>query len=155
MLAALLAGGGLPETATSGGTSTSAAEAQGRKYVEVLTRNCSLPYGLNASDVPDSALDEGGRSRYGGLTLHGGIENPGRCEIDLSVRLSDLYCVSYTERALITIKNSGASVPYRAYHSGGRAGVGDVHHAEIQITGENFKGNKLKMGRAGLADLSP
>ena len=108
--------------------------------------------------MPDEALDEGGRAGHGGVDLLGGIINPGRCEIDINPSgggpVRDLYCVSYTERALVTIKNSGASVPYRAYHGAGRAGVGDAYHPEVQITGEDFDGNKLKMGRAGLAEYN-
>ena len=154
---ALAASGGAP----GGGSpvaDTPAAEAVGRSYYEVLPRDRFAPYALNASDVPDDALDEGGRSGYGGLTLHGGIINPGRCEIDINPSgggpIRDLYCVSYTERALVTIKNSGASVPYRAYHSGGRAGVGNAYHHDVQIVGEDFNGNNLKMGRAGLAEYN-
>lgn len=159
---ALLAGGGIPgsDSAPGGipGADTPAAEAVGRSYYESLSRNRFSPYGLNASDVPDEALMEGSREGYGGVPLHGGIVNPGRCEIDINPSgggdVHDLYCVSYTERALVTIKNSGASVPYRAYHSGGRAGVGDAYHAEVQIEGQDVNSNKLKMGRAGLAEYN-
>ena len=156
LLGALLAlsdGGLLPGGTPAGipGVDAPVAEAVGRAF----DRNWSR-YALNASDVPDDALDEGGRAGYGGVTLHGGTVNPGRCEIDInpSGNVRDLYCVSYTERALVTITNGRDPVPYRAYVTGGRAGMGDVYHAGVQIMGKNLGDDDIKLGRAGLVEYN-
>ena len=165
---ALLAGGGLPEPPPGAipaipGADAPAAEAVGRPYDTSHDPHLRKPYGLNASDVSDEALMAGSLAGYDGTApMWGGDPNPGRCVIDINPPASqdngevhDLFCVSYTERALVTFTASGASVPYRAYVSGGRAGMGDAYHAGVQIVGEHARdGSDINLGRAGLAEYN-
>ena len=158
-LLALLGDGFLPAPAIpfapgmTGLGQVPAAEAWGREFRR------AKEFVRNASDVPDAEL--GDTVNY----------DAGRCavEIDLSgwggsgqygrngrgVH-KDLFCYSYTDRAIVTLTVDNAAKAYRAYASTGRAMPADAQdwHPNVQTKDRDRHGREQELGRAGLAEYN-
>ena len=139
---ALLASGGLP-VPLPGVAPPDAAEALGRDFL------AHGEFVKNASDVTDEQL--------------GGDDEAERCEVDLSRSgpgpsatgqgvSYDYYCFSYTERAIVTLTATTASIPYRAYLGSGRE-MADAQawHAGVKVADSSNR----PMGRdTGVAEYN-
>ena len=126
-----------------------AAEAWGREFRR------AKEFVRNASDVSDTELGDtvnydAGRCTVDiDLTGWGGSEQNGRNGRGVH---KDLFCYSYTDRAIVTLTVANADKAYRAYASTGRAVPADAQGWHPNIQTKDSRNREL--GRAGLAEYN-